>query len=58
VGNMKVSPLQLIGRILLIVGFVWMLVDSTQIALDYETEKANSVVKNAHAIEANAQYID
>ncbi len=51
---MKISPLQLVGRILLIVVFVWFLIDSTRIALKHEDAKADSVARHARTMEANA----
>jgi hypothetical protein len=54
VDDMKISPLQLVGRILLIVVFVWFLIDSTRIALKHEDAKADSVARHARTMEANA----
>jgi len=55
---MKISPLQLVGRILLIVAFVWMFVDSTRIALNHEDSKAMTIAKQSKAMADEAPEVN
>jgi hypothetical protein len=54
---MKTS-LHYVGRVILVIALVWFFIDSTQVALNYEDAKAESIARHAITLETNAQYVD